>query len=317
MMTRRSTLASLMERWEVLKHLRELTLLVGAYFLYMFIRKYLIPNIELTAFENAARVVTIEGALGLLWELEWQSWAIKSAKAVVIILNWAYIVTFWPIIIATGVILYIFSHDRYIYYRNIILISFVLALILYAAFPLAPPRYLGDLGFIDTIQRFGPTWYGSREMQVYYNAFAAMPSLHFAWTVLFGVMFLRTKNPWIRPFGVIYPTVTFFAITITGNHYILDAIGGGAVIAASFGVYAYARRINDEQPPWLVQAKLRVSLAAEHLKNSTPSPQDDFQPFSSDSSRRESAYRESLKSCGDTPFPFPLTDQSESPQRRT
>lgn len=316
-MTRRSALASLMERWEVTKHLREVALLVSAYFLYMFIRKYLIPNIELTAFENAARVVSIEGAFGLLWELEWQSWAIKSAKAVVIILNWAYIITFWPIIIVTGVVLYIFNHDRYLYYRNIILISFVLALILYAAFPLAPPRYLADLGFIDTIQRFGPTWYGSREMQVYYNAFAAMPSLHFAWTVLFGVLFLRTKNPWIRPLGIIYPTITFFAITITGNHYILDAIGGGAVIAASFAIYAYALKVNAEQPPWLVQAKHRIALAVEHLKNPAHGPQDDYQPFSSDYSRRESAYRESLRTCGDNTFPFPLKDQSESPQRHT
>ncbi len=316
-MIRRSALGSLMERWEVSKHLREIALLVGAYFLYMFIRKYLIPNIELTAFENAAKVVTIEGAFGLLWELGWQSWAVESAKAVVIILNWAYIITFWPIIIATGVVLYIVNHDRYIYYRNIILISFVLALILYAAFPLAPPRYLADLGFIDTIQRFGPTWYGSREMQVYYNAFAAMPSLHFAWTVLFGIMFLRTNNPWIRPFGLIYPTITFFAITITGNHYILDAIGGGAVIAASFAIYAYARKVNAEQPPWLVRAKLRIAMAAEHLKNSNPTPQDGYQPFSSDYSRRETAYRESLRTCGDNTFPFPMTEQSGSPRRPT
>ena len=316
-MIRRSNLFSLLERWEVPKHLRELALIFGAYFLYMFIRKYLIPNIELTAFENAAKVVTIEGAFGLLWELEWQSWAIKSAEVVVIFLNWAYIITFWPIIIATGVVLYIVNHDRYIYYHNIILISFVLALILYAAFPLAPPRYLADLGFIDTIQRFGPTWYGSREMQVYYNAFAAMPSLHFAWTVLFGVLFLRTNNLWIRPFGIIYPTITFFAITITGNHYILDAIGGGAVIAASFAIYAYARKVNEEQPSWLVQAKLRISMAAGYLKHSTPSPQDDYQPLSSDYSRRESAYRESLRTCGDNTFPFPLTDRSGSSRRHT
>ena len=316
-MTRWSALVSLMERWEVQKHLRELALLVGAYFLYMFIRKYLIPNIELTAFENAARVVTIEGAFGLLWELEWQSWAIKSAETVVIILNWAYIITFWPIIIATGVVLYIVNHDRYIYYRNIILISFVLALILYAAFPLAPPRYLADLGFIDTIQRFGPTWYGSREMQVYYNAFAAMPSLHFAWTVLFGVMFLRTNVPWIRPFGLIYPTITFFAITITGNHYILDAIGGGAVIAASFAIYAYARKVNAEQPPWLVQAKYRIALAAEHLKDSNPGPEEDYQPFPSEYSRREIAYRESLRSNGEIQLPLPMPDLSGSPRRHT
>ena len=316
-MTKGSSLATLMERWEVLKHIRELSIIFGAYFLYMFIRKYLIPNIELTAFENAARVVTIEGAFGVLWELEWQSWAVKSAKAIVIVLNWAYIITFWPIIIATGVVLYIVNHGRYIYYRNIILISFVLALMLYAAFPLAPPRYLADLGFIDTIQRFGPTWYGSREMQVYYNAFAAMPSLHFAWTVLFGVLFLRTNNPWIKPMGIIYPTVTFFAITITGNHYILDAIGGGVVIAASFAIYAFARKLNEEQPPWLVQTKLRMSLTLEHLKGSMRRPGHYYQSLPADPSSREAACHDSLRKCGGTSFPFPMTDHLETPPRHS
>ena len=34
--------------------------------------------------------------------------------------------------------------------------------------------------------------------------------------------------------GVVYPTLTLFAITITGNHYITDAVGGALLIIASF-----------------------------------------------------------------------------------
>ena len=51
---------------------------------------------------------------------------------------------------------------------------------------------------------------------------------------MFGIIFLRTNNRLIKVFGVIYPTLTLFAITITGNHYIMDAIGGGLLIIASF-----------------------------------------------------------------------------------
>jgi hypothetical protein len=61
-----------------------------------------------------------------------------------------------------------------------------------------------------------------------------MLSLHFGWTVMFGIIFLRTNNRLIKVFGVIYPTLTLFAITIIGNHYIMDAIGGGLLIIASF-----------------------------------------------------------------------------------
>ena len=251
-------------RWRVLRHVKELAIIAGAYFVYMFIRKFLVPNIEPAAFEHAVRVVDFELSAGFLWEAAWQSWAIESAKALVIILNWAYIITFWPILITTGLILYVVNRGKYAYFRNIVLLSFVLALILYASFPLAPPRYLPEYGFVDTIQKFGPTWYGGREMHVYYNAFAAMPSLHFGWTVLFGVLFLSMKSKWIKPLGIIYPAMTFFAITITGNHYIIDAVGGALVISASFGLYWLIRKVRANPPPLLTRA--RPTLARTGVK---------------------------------------------------
>jgi len=100
-------------------------------------------------------------------------------------------------------------------------------------FPLAPPRMIAE-HFVDTIKAFGPSGYASREFANYYNAYAAMPSLHFSWTVMFGVLFLSTPNKWIKVFGVIYPTMTLLAITITGNHYIMDAVGGGLLVLGAF-----------------------------------------------------------------------------------
>jgi hypothetical protein len=96
-----------------------------------------------------------------------------------------------------------------------------------------------EYGFVDTINRFGPSWYGEREMAqvVYYNVFAAMPSLHFGWTLLFGVLYARSGPMWLKVCGVAYPTLTFFAITITGNHYMLDAVCGAAVALASWLSY--------------------------------------------------------------------------------
>ena len=89
------------------------------------------------------------------------------------------------------------------------------------------------LYFIDTIQVFGPSEHARREMANYFNAFAAMPSLHFAWTVMFGIIFLRTPYIWLIVFGIVYPVITLFAITITANHYLTDAFGGWMVILAS------------------------------------------------------------------------------------
>jgi len=63
-----------------------------------------------------------------------------------------------------------------------------------------------------------------------------MPSLHFSWTIMLGILFLRTPRMWIKVLGVLYPALTLVAITVTANHYIMDAIGGALLIGASFAV---------------------------------------------------------------------------------
>ena len=201
--------------------------------MYMYTRALVFSDFQSTALANARRVIEFEKNLGFFWEPHWQSWTIASTKSLVIFFNWAYIVSFWPIILTVAVILYFTNRNRYKYYRNIVLLSFVIALLGFMLFPLAPPRMIAE-HFVDTIKAFGPSGYASREFANYYNAYAAMPSLHFGWTVMFGILFLRTPNKWVKVLGVIYPTMTLFAITITGNHYIMDAIGGGLLILASF-----------------------------------------------------------------------------------
>ena len=216
-------------------HARELAIIASAYFVYMYTRALVFDDFVATARANAIKIISLEQSLGFFWEPEWQAWTIGSAKALVVLFNWTYIVTFWPIILTTGTILYITNRPRYRYYRNIVLLSFALALIWFVLFPLAPPRMMGD-HFVDTIKAFGPTFYASREFANFYNPYAAMPSLHFSWTIMFGVLFLRMPNKLVKIFGIIYPTTTLLAITITANHYIMDAIAGGVLMIAAFAL---------------------------------------------------------------------------------
>ena len=229
----RKSLSKLPSSYLWLPHVRELTIVIAAYFVYMYTRALVISDFQSTALENARRIIDFERSVGIFWEPGWQSWAIDSARELVIFFNWAYIITFWPIIAVVGVTLYITNRTRYKYYRNIVLLSFTIALVGFMIFPLAPPRMIAE-HFVDTIKAFGPSGYASREFANYYNAYAAMPSLHFSWTVMFGVLFLSTPNKWIKVFGVIYPTMTLLAITITGNHYIMDAVGGGLLVLGAF-----------------------------------------------------------------------------------
>ena len=90
-----------------------------------------------------------------------------------------------------------------------------------------------------------------------------MPSLHFSWTILFGVLFLRTPNKWLKIFGVIYPTITLLAITITANHYIMDAIAGAALMVVAFALMelGFRRRLFLPKIWGYIQSKLKIRHA--------------------------------------------------------
>jgi len=237
-------------------HIRELVLILGAYFVYMIVRRWVIPNVELIATTNASQLIDFEKALGFFWEPAWQDWAINVGPWLATFFNWVYIITFFPIVLTAALIYYLVNREKYFYYRSVILLSFAVALTVFVLYPLAPPRYMPEYGFIDTIFEYGPSWYGSREMRTFYNAFASMPSLHFAWTTIFGFIFFTEKAWYFKILGVLYPTLTLFAISITGNHYIMDAIMGGVTMLITYMLYEsmFRRRLYRK----LIPAKLRL-----------------------------------------------------------
>ncbi len=247
----------------LLPHIRELGLMAGTYFAYMYTRKLVFSDVERVAFSNARRIVDLERSLGCFWEPHWQQWTLDSVRGAVIFFNWAYIMTFWPIVITTAVITYSLDRSRYFYFRNVVLLTFAFALIVFMLFPLAPPRMLPAY-FVDTIDQLGPSFYASREAANYYNAFAAMPSLHFTWTAVLGVMFFRLGPTWLKVLGVAYPTMTLLAITITGNHYIVDAVVGAVIAAVSIVAVHYFYRWRDRRRARrLALEAADVSLAVE------------------------------------------------------
>lgn len=233
--------------------LGELALVVGAYLAYMYARMLIVSDLGAAAFSNARTIISWEQALGFHWEPHWQSITLESASGIVIFLNWVYILMFLPVIGATAIVLYFMNRGQYIYYRNIVLLTLVFALPMFIIFPVAPPRMLVSQ-FVDTIGVFGPGFYAGRDAASYINPFAAMPSLHFTWAVIIGYMFFRSGRRWLRVAGVVYPTLMLLAITITGNHYLLDAAAAIPIIVASIvtlQTIELSRAVIAEQQPRL------------------------------------------------------------------
>jgi hypothetical protein len=153
----------------------------------------------------------------------------------------AYASTYWyaamHFIVTIGVLAWVYVRHplRYRPIRMVLYTTNVLALGGFWFYALAPPRMLP--GFVDTVDRY-PTAWGSWDtagVAKLSNQLAAMPSLHIGWSTWAGlVVFKLAKHRWARIAGLAYPLITTFVILGTANHFLLDAVGGLAVLALSF-----------------------------------------------------------------------------------
>lgn len=114
----------------------------------------------------------------------------------------------------------------------------LLALVGFWLYPLAPPRLMPSLGVIDTVhgvQDFSKPDYGT--LTALTNQYAAMPSLHFGWSLWCGlVIAIVAPKWWLKALGLLHPLFTVTAIVATGNHWVLDAVGGALVVGGGFGL---------------------------------------------------------------------------------
>ena len=223
------------------RHLLELALYPAAYLLYLLSRELTVGG-ERAALDNAAALIALERDLGLFVEPAMQRWVIDYARPLAVALNWVYILTYWPIILMAAFVCYRIRRPAYYYYRNVLVASLLPALAIFALFPVAPPFKSPYL--VDTIQVYGPAFYGGPGMAVFYNTNAALPSLHFSWTCVLGALFLRELPGGFKALGVAYPVLTFAAIVITGNHFVVDAVAGAVLAGAAFGVVEMGRWVK-------------------------------------------------------------------------
>ncbi|MEU9316813.1 bifunctional glycosyltransferase 87/phosphatase PAP2 family protein [Streptomyces sp. NPDC048295] len=135
-------------------------------------------------------------------------------------------------------VLYVRRPADYRWARSTIGFATLLALVGFWLYPLAPPRLMPGLGFIDTVhgvQDFAKPDYGSLTAMT--NQYAAMPSLHFGWSLWCGVVVVAlAPKVWMKALGLLHPLFTVSAIVATANHWVLDAVGGAVVVALGFGL---------------------------------------------------------------------------------
>jgi hypothetical protein len=143
--------------------------LLGLYWLYSSIRWLIARDSPYEAFQNAYRVIQLEAHLGIFREQAIQNWLVNHALSVVKVANEFYTIGYFPVLILCGALLYYVDIHRFLLFKSTFLLGLGFALVCFSVFPLAPPRMLPDLGFVDTQQAFGSSLYNRKSMLSFYN----------------------------------------------------------------------------------------------------------------------------------------------------
>jgi PAP2 superfamily len=145
---------------------------------------------------------------------------------------------------------------RYPKLRTTFVLAHVPALVVLAAYPLAPPHWLASMPFAG-----GPP----SDLADLRNATAAAVSLHFGYTVFVAgtALWLWPRSP-LAWACLLYPPFIFAVILGTGNHYVLDTVIGAACIAlaAAAAQLIHGRAPRDEPPAASAGRAVLVGLAA-------------------------------------------------------
>jgi hypothetical protein len=240
--------------------LREVTIVVCFYYVYQTVRSLAdhggVTNL---AYRNAHRLVGWERAIGIFHEQAIQR-VFLSATWFIKLTNIYYGTLHFVITIGLLVWLYLKRHDAYKPMRNLLGLTTALALIGYWTFPLAPPRlykcndnipvpgpggYTVGKCFVDTLDKVGGLWsYHSPVAKAVANQYAAMPSLHFGWSLWCGIVLVTfSRHRATKVLGYLYPLLTLFAIVVTANHWFLDALGGTIIVGAALWI----TRVHDRR----------------------------------------------------------------------
>jgi hypothetical protein len=216
--------------------LRELLLVAVLLVAYKYGR-YAVRDSAAAAIEHARELVHVERAMRIFSEEHVQDVALSLGRGVARALNAYYLVAHVAVTALAFLWLFVAHPETYRRFRRVMLVMTIAALVLHLAFPLAPPRMLPELGFVDTGARIGPAAYGHRSTYGgFANEFAAMPSMHFGWAVAVAwAATLTTRSRW-RFLVIAHPVLTLAAVVATANHYWLDAAAAGMLFVLALAI---------------------------------------------------------------------------------
>lgn len=123
--------------------------------------------------------------------------------------------------------------------RDSFIVMNLAAFVCFALYPVAPPRFLTDAGFIDVVRQGHTAGSWGNSLVDSANQVAAIPSLHVGWALWVSAVLARLAlGRWVQLISAVHVLLTWYVVMATANHYLVDALA--AVPAVLLGE-AYAR----------------------------------------------------------------------------
>ena len=230
---------------------REVALVLVTYGAYTLTRNTL-PSHRARAEANATALRDLEHHLHLDVERRLNDLVAGHGTNVLSVLaGYTYSLTHVAVTVSVLGWLWVARPDVYRAARTVVVAGTAAGLVGFWLYPLAPPRFFPELGYVDTIVR-DQVWgsWGDNAVAASSNQYAAMPSIHLLWALWSaGAVVLWARRRWLRVLAPAYPVVVLLVVLGTANHWLLDA--AGAVVVLGLGCAAAAvGRARGEQAEW-------------------------------------------------------------------
>ncbi len=227
---------------------RQWLLFGGAYYLYRIVRGVVDghPNV---AYQHARSIVNVERSLHTFIEPDVQRWTIHHSFFLHIA-DWMYINSHFLVTMSFLIWLYIARNHAYYFVRNMFMIAMLFALVGYVVYPTAPPRFLPEWGFQDTVSEYFQG--ASQTAGALYNPYAAMPSMHVCFSLMIAVPAFQVMKPrLVKALWCLYPLLVTWVVISTGNHFWIDgAVGAGVAGLSAVLAKAALARARPEAWAW-------------------------------------------------------------------
>jgi hypothetical protein len=218
---------------------RELLLFGAAYLLYSLARWVCIGDTDV-ATRHAHWIVDLERSASI--DVEGSVQRGLEGTPLIWLLNHLYIAA--QLVVVPGALAVLYRRDRLRYeqLRNTVLLTWMVAVPIYALFPCAPPR-LADIGLVDTITSQTGVALDSKLTTAFYNPLAAVPSLHAGFALAVSAALAASARHWIpRVLAWLWAPTIALAVVATGNHFLFDIAAGVLVTVLGFVLGEALRR---------------------------------------------------------------------------